>query len=126
MTGKITGFFREFILIFSVILIIIGLFVLIIGISAVLEGNPMNFLNLSSEILEWGLYFLIIGFIIFGTGIWYLYSFYKNRKFILGELETNKRSEIIKKHTELKNVVKHLPSKYRKMLKDKEEELSIK
>ena len=44
----------------------------------------------------------------------------------LEELRTNKRSEIIKMHAELKSVVKHLPSKYRKMLKDKEKELSIK
>jgi hypothetical protein len=126
MAGKIAGFFREFVLIFSIILIIIGLIVLIMGITGILEDNPMNLFNLSEEILQWGLYFLIIGFIIFGTGIWYLYSFYNNRKFIITELKTNKRSEIIKKHTELKNVVKHLPSKYNKMLKDKERELSIK
>jgi hypothetical protein len=126
MAGKIAGLFREFVLIFSIILAIVGIIILIIGVSSVLEDNPMNFLNLSSEILEWGLYFLIIGFIIFGTGIYYLYSFNKNRKFILDELKTNKRSELLKKHTELKNVVKHLPSKYRKMLKEKEQELSIK
>jgi hypothetical protein len=126
MAGKISGFFREFVLIFSIILIIIGIFVLVIGITGVIEGNPMNFLNLSPEILNWGLYFLILGFIVFGTGVWYLYSFNKNRKFILDELKTNKRSELLKMHTELKNVVKHLPSKYKKMLKDKEQELSIK
>jgi len=126
MAGKISGFFREFVLIFSIILIIIGIFVLLIGVTGIVEGNPMNFLNLSKEVLNWGLYFLILGFILFITGIWYLFSFYKNRKFILDELKTNKRSELLKKHTELKNVVKHLPSKYKKLLKDKEQELSIK
>ncbi len=125
MAGKITGFFREFVLLFSAILIILGVFILLIGITGVLEDNPMNFLNLTTEILKWGFYFLIIGFIVLGTGLWYLYSFFKNRKFLLDELKTNKRSELLKRHTELKNTVKHLPSKYRKMLKDKEEELSI-
>lgn len=126
MAGRITEFFREFVLIFSIILIILGLFVLLIGVTGILEDHPMNFLNLSDEILEWGFYFLVLGFIILGTGIWYLYSYFKNRRFLLEELKTNKRSELIKMHAELKNVVKHLPSKYRKMLKDKEQELSIK
>lgn len=126
MAGKISGFFREFVMIFSIILIIIGIFVLIIGLTGILEGNPMNFMNLSEEILNWGLYFLILGFLAFGTGVWYLYSFSKNRKFILDEIKTNKRSELLKKQTELRNVVKHLPSKYKKILSDKEQELSIK
>ncbi|UCF49882.1 MAG: hypothetical protein JSU91_09065 [Thermoplasmatales archaeon] len=125
MAGKITGFFREFVLIFSAILIILGFFILIIGITGVLEDHPMNFLNLTNEILKWGFYFLIIGLIVLGTGLWYLYSYFKNRKFLLDELKTNKRSELIKKHAELKNIVKHLPKKYQKLLKDKEEELSI-
>ena len=126
MAGKIAGFFREFVLVFSIILVIVGIFILLLGVTSVVEGNPMNFLNLSSDILEWGLYFLAIGFIVFIAGAWYLFSFYKNRKFLLEELRTNKRSELLKKHTEIKNVVKHLPSKYKKMLKDKEQELSIK
>jgi hypothetical protein len=126
MAGIITRFFREFVLFFSIILTIIGIVVLFIGVPGILEGHPMNFLNLSEEILEWGLYLLILGFIILITGLWYLYSYFHNRKFLLEELKTNKRSELIKKHAELKSTVKHLPSKYQKMLKDKEKELSIK
>ena len=49
----------------------------------------------------------------------------KPLKILLDELRTNKRSELLKKHSELKNIVKHLPKKYQKLLKDKEEELSI-
>jgi len=126
MAGKITGFFREFVLVFSVILTILGFFILIIGITGFLEYHPFNFLNLSDEIFEWSLYILIIAFILLATGLWYLYSYLKNRKFVLDELRTNKRSELIKKHAELKNKAKHLPSKYQKMLKEKEQELSIK
>lgn len=125
MAGRITEFFREFVIVFSSILVILGLIVLLIGITGILEDHPMNFLNLTEDIFEWGFYFLILGLIIFGTGLWYLYSFFKNRRFVLEELKTNKRSELIKMHAELKSVVKHLPSKYRKMLEDKEQELSI-
>lgn len=127
MAGKITNFFRELALPFSIILTVIGFIVLFIGIT----GNwakdiAENMFNFSDDILNWWLYFLIIGFIIFASGVWYLYNYIKNRKFILEELETNKRSELLKKHAELKNTVKHMPSKYRKMLKAKEEELNIK
>jgi type VI protein secretion system component VasK len=126
MAGRITNFFRELVFPFSIILTILGLIVLIIGIT----GNwaqdiAKDMFNFSDDILNWWLYFLIIGFIIFATGIWYLYSYLKNRKFILDELETNKRSELLKKHAELENTVKHMPSKYQKMLKAKEEELKI-
>jgi hypothetical protein len=126
MSGRITSFFRELILPFSIILTILGIIVLFIGIT----GNwaqdlAKDVFNFSDDILTWWLYFLIIGFIIFAAGVWYLYTYLKNRKFIMGELETNKRSELIKKHAELKNTVKHMPSKYQKMLKAKEEELKI-
>jgi hypothetical protein len=88
--------------------------------------HEFNIFYLSEEILEWSGYLLIIGFIILLTGIYYLYTYLKDRKFILEELETNKRSEILKKHIELKKAVKHMPSKYKKMLKEKEEEFKIK
>ena len=123
MAGKISGFFREFTLFFSIILTVIGLILFIIGITAIME---INFLNLSQDVLNWSLYILIIGFFVLIAGIWYLYSFFKNKKFILDELATNKRSELIKKHSELKLTVKKLPSKYQKMLKEKEEEFKIK
>jgi hypothetical protein len=123
MAGKITGFFIEFTLVFSLILTILGLILFIIGITSVME---MNILNLSPDILNWNIYFLIIGFFVLIAGIYYLFTFYKNRNFILEELATNKRSELIKKHTELKQTAKRLPSKYKRMLKEKEEEFKIK
>jgi len=102
MAGKISNFFRETQFVFSIILTIIGFIVLYIGIIPYL-----------------------IGFIAFIAGVWYLYSFLKNKKFVLDELKTNKRSELLKRHAELKSTVKYLPSKYQKMLKDKEKELKI-
>ena len=127
MAGKITNFFRETQLIFSLILTILGFIILFLGVTMLwFQDIPKNLLNLSNESLNWNVYLLIIGFIVFIAGVWYLYSYIKNRKFILEEIKTNKRSELLKKHTELHNIVKHMPSKFQKMLDDKEEELKIK
>lgn len=127
MGGKITGFLREYVLVFSIILTILGFFVIFIGASGIwFQDISKDVLNLTDDFLKWSPYLLIIGFIIFGIGLYYLYIYLKNRKFVLEELETNKRSELLKKHSELKEVIKHLPSKYKKMLKEKEDELRIK
>jgi len=126
MAGKITSFLREFKLIFSIILSILGFLILFIGIAVTwFWTNFEGLFSFMSEYQDWSSYLLILGFIVFGFGIWYLYSYSKDRKFILEEMETNKRSELIKKHNELKVAVKHMPSKYKKMLKDKEDELKI-
>jgi hypothetical protein len=127
MAGKITNFFRETQLFFSIILTILGIIILFLGVTGIwCQDFCRDVFNFSEELLSWSLYLLFAGFIVFLAGIWYLYTYLKNRKFILDEIETNKRSELIKKHLELKNAVKHMPSKYQKMLKEKEDELSIK
>lgn len=125
MSGKITNFFREFKLFFSIIAIIVGFMIFLIGLSGTLIESLKNIFGFFNDYWEWSIYLLILGFIVLAAGIWYLYSFLKDRKFILEELETNKRSELLKKHIELKTAVKHMPSKYRKMLKEKEDELKI-
>ena len=127
MAGKIKNFLREFQLIFSIVLTIIGIILLFfsaIGIwyQEILE-NMFKFPELFYDLCP---YLLAVGFIVFGTGVYYLYVFLKNRKFLMKEIETNKRSEFLKRHGELKTKVKHLPTKYQKMLKDKENELKIK
>jgi hypothetical protein len=127
MSGKITRFLREYVLVFSIILTIVGFIVLIIGAMGIWYPDlPKDMMGLSEELLEWSLYLLILGLMLFGVGVYYIYSFFTNRKFVLEELETNKRSEFIKKHAEVKTKAKHLPSKYQKMLKEKEKELKIK
>lgn len=128
MAGKIKDFLREFQLILSIILTIIGIFVFFMGViwHWFQEIELGFYTSLIHDLGGWNTYLLIVGFIILMFGAWYLYSFFKNRKFLLEEIETNKRSELLKKHAELKITVKHLPSKYQKMLKEKEEELKIK
>jgi len=126
MSGKITGFLREYVLLFSSILTILGIFLLFLGITGTwFQDIPESLFGFSEDILGWLFYLLILGFIVFVAGVYYLYLYLKNRKFILEELRTNKRSELKKRHVELKNTVKHMPSRYQKMLKEKEEELRL-
>jgi len=127
MSGKMTGFFREYIFGLSIVATIVGVIVLFIGVIGIwFEDVARNVLNLTGEIIIWGPYVLIIGLIVFGMGIYYLYGFIVKKKFVLEELQTNKRSELLKKHGELKESVRHLPSKYKEMVKEKEKELRIK
>ena len=127
MSGKITGFFREYVFGLSIVATIVGLIVLFIGILGMWFGDvAKDLLNLTDDAIAWGLYVLIIGLIVFGMGIYYLYGFIVKKKFVLEELQTNKRSELLKRHSELKEAVRHLPSKYKEMIKEKEKELRIK
>lgn len=107
---------------------IVGLFLLFMGVIFYwISGVELGFYtDIIKELGQWNAFLLIAGLIIFGIGLYYLYSYLTKRKFVLEELRTNKRSELLKKHKELKSTVKHLPSKYQKMVKDKEEELNIK
>ena len=127
MSGKITGFFREYVFGLSIIAIVVGLPILFIGILGIWFGDvAKDLLNLTDDAIAWGLYVLIIGLIVFGMGIYYLYGFIVKKKFVLEEIQTNKRSELLKRHSELKESARHLPSKYKEMVKEKEKELGIK
>lgn len=127
MKTKISGFLRENIFILSILTIIIGIIILLIGLLGLFFQEVIaNNISSIENILPWSPYILIIGIIIFGTGLYYLYMFISKKNFIIKEIETNKRSEFIKKHAELKNSVKYLPSKYKEILKQKEKELKIK
>jgi len=127
MSGKIIGFIREYVFGLSIIIMIIGLFVIFTGVLGIWFVDVANdLLNFPNGILEWCPYVLILGLLIFGVGLYYLYGFIKDRNFVLEEIETKKRSEFIKRHGDLKDSVRNLPSKYKEMLKEKEKELKIK
>jgi hypothetical protein len=131
MAGRIAGFLREYVFGLSIIVLIVGIILLLMGVIWYAFGESQDiqlgyYTDIIYELQNGNAYFIAIGLIVLGIGIYYIYSYYKNRKFVLEELETNKRSELLKKHGELKDVVKHLPSKYRRMLKAKEKELRIK
>ncbi len=127
MKEKIMGFFRENILILSIITMIVGIIILIIGAMGIwFKEQLINMIDFMDNLIPWCPYIFVIGLIIFGIGLYYLYMFFSKKNFVIKEIETNKRSEFIKKHAELKNSVKYLPSKYKEMVKLKEKELKIK
>jgi putative Mn2+ efflux pump MntP len=129
MSGRITGFLREYILGLSILTMIPGLVFIFIGVVYLFfikitepTNSLLHFINILDK---WNDYILVAGLIIFGIGVYYLYSYLNKRKFVLDELKTDKRSEILKKRNKLEATVKHLPSRYQRMLSEKEEEFNI-
>jgi membrane protein implicated in regulation of membrane protease activity len=129
MSGKIVGFLREYVLVLSILLLIPALLFIIMGVvflffisSVQPTTSPLHFIY---QIGIWNDYILVLGLILLGVSAYYLYSFFTKRKYVLDELNTDKRSEILKKRSKLESTVKQLPSKYQKMLSDKEEEFDI-
>jgi len=130
MAGRIVGFLREYVLGLSILIIIPGLLFIIMGVVYLFfidTIKPVSSLLhfIYNPVGIWNDYLLVAGLIIFGIGVYYLYSYFTKRKFVLDELKTDKRSEILKMRSKLESTVKHLPSKYQQMLSDKEEELNI-
>jgi amino acid transporter len=130
MSGRIIGFLREYILGLSILTIIPGVVFIFMGVVYVFFisiAEPTNSLLhfIKDPLGVWNDYILVAGLIIFGIGVYYLYSYLNKRKFVLDELKTDKRSEILKKRGKLEATVKHLPSKYQRMLSEKEEEFNI-
>ena len=124
MAGKITSFLREIKLGLSIVFLIIGLIVFILSMLYWFANDySFEFIN---EIGNWNAFLVPVGFILLLVGVYYLYAYLRDKKFIMSEIDTNKRSEFLKRHNELKNRVKHMPKKYQKMLIEKEEELKIK
>jgi hypothetical protein len=130
MSGRITGFLREYILGLSILTIIPGVVFIFMGVVYLFFisiAEPTNSLLhfIKDPLGVWNDYILVAGLIIFGIGVYYLYSYLNKRKFVLDELKTDKRSEILKKRSKLEATVKLLPSRYQKMLSEKEEEFNI-
>jgi membrane protein implicated in regulation of membrane protease activity len=130
MAGRIVGFLREYILLLSILIIIPGALFIFMGAIYLFDANiaaPTNsLLHIIYTIDIWNDYILVAGLILLGIGLYYLYSYFTKRKFVLDELKTDKRSEILKKRNKLETTVKHLPTKYQQMVSEKEEEFNIK
>ncbi len=127
MANIIGKIWKEYIFGLSIVMLVVGLIVLIFGILGMwFDDVLINNLAMNQDVLSWSLYILIIGLILTLAGVFYLYDFQKNKRFLLEEIETNKRSEFMKNHIELKNAARHLPSKYQEMVSKKEKELRVK
>lgn len=126
MANMLGRMWKEHVAEISIVLLIIGLVTLIFGILGMIwTENLIDMLGINEELLSWSLYILIVGFILTLAGAFYFYDFMRNKRFLLDELETNKRSEFMKNHAELKNAARHLPTKYQDMLAEKEDELRV-
>lgn len=130
MSGRITGFLREYVLGLSILIMIPAAIFIFMGVVYLFFieiaeplDSPLHFIK--DPLGIWNDYILIVGLIFLGIGVYYLYSYFTKRKFVLDELKTDKRSEFIKMRSKLESTVKHLPSKYHRMLTEKEEELNI-
>jgi hypothetical protein len=130
MSGRIIGFLREYVLVLSILILIPATVFIFMGVVYLFfikftdpVTSPLHFIKTPVGI--WNDYILVAGLIILGIGVYYLYSFFTKRKYVLDELKTDKRSEILKKRSKLESTVKQLPSKYQKMLTDKEDEFNI-
>jgi hypothetical protein len=127
MFEKLGRIVREYIFGLSILLMIIGVIVLIFGILGTWwKPFVTDTFRLSTDILVWSPYVLVLGLIVFGLGLWYLYSYINNKRIVAEGLKTNKRSEFVKSHTELKNAARRLPSRYLDQLKEKEKQFRIK
>ena len=126
MSGKIGNIIREYVFGLSILGTIVGLIVLIFGLAMTFNIDLLTSAIGLSKVLNWGLYVVIVGFIFLLAGIWYLYTFIKDKRFLMEEIQTNKRSEFMKRHGELQDAARRLPSKYRQMLSEKETSLKIK
>lgn len=130
MSGRITGFLREYVLGLSILIMIPAAIFIFMGVVYLFFieiaeplDSPLHFIK--DPLGIWNDYILIVGLIFLGIGVYYLYSFLTKRKFVLDELKTDKRSELIKMRSKLESTVKHLPSKYHRMLTEKKEEFNI-
>lgn len=130
MSGRIVRSLREYVLTLSILLIIPGIVFIFMGVVFLFFNSAAepadSLLHFISVLGVWNDYILIAGLIIFGIGVYYLYNYFTKRNFVLNELKTDKRSEILKMRSKLETTVKHLPSKYQRMLSEKEEEFNIK
>lgn len=127
MANMLVRIWKEYIMGISILLLIIGLVILIFGILGMwFDDFLINTFALNQDLLSWSLYLLLIGAVVALIGVYYLYDFLKNKRFLLEEIDTNKRSEFLKNHTKLRTAARHLPSKYQDMLSEKEKELRVK
>jgi hypothetical protein len=127
MLDRIIKTIREYVFGLSIIFIIIGAIVLIFGIIGTWWKQLFqDAMGLSEDVLIWSPYILILGVILFLIGVWYLYSYINNKRILTEGLQTNKRSEFVKNHTELKNAARRLPSRYLREFQEKEKQFRIK
>lgn len=125
---KIGKIFQEYIFAWSILIIVLGSIMLLIGVNGIWFSNVevMMFSTVIQSLDGYVAYVFAAGVVVALIGLWYLYDFLRKRKRLLEGLEIQKRSVFQKKHSEFEEISKKLPSKYKKMLEEKEKSLRIK
>jgi hypothetical protein len=127
MFEKIGKILRELTLGISILLVILGVIVLMLGVLGTWWNQILiDVSGISEELLVWSPYVMILGLIVLAFGIWYLYSYFNNKRIVTEGLQTNKRSEFMKKHAEIKKAARRLPSRFLQQLEEKEKQFRMK
>lgn len=111
----------------SLLLAVLGLVFTISGVVWIfLRESKLGLLSKLAEFFgNWNYYLIIIGVVILFAGVWYAYDYISKKKFLLEEIKTDRKSELVKTKAKLEKIAKTLPRKYEKMLIEKEEELGL-
>lgn len=113
-------------MLFSLLGLILGILATSMGALWILLPDTATTIELLNQIGDWNYWILLGGIIVLFAGIYYLYSYIKNKTFLQEEITAERRSEFIKKHKELKAAARNLPCKYQDMLKEAEERFNYK
>lgn len=89
------------------------------------ETNLSLISDLSRFFGDWNYYLIVVGIVLLFVGGWYSYDYIKKKRYLLEEIKTDRKSEFVKKKAELEAIVKSLPKKYERMLREKEEKLGL-
>ncbi|RLF57592.1 MAG: hypothetical protein DRN25_06270 [Thermoplasmata archaeon] len=89
------------------------------------ETNLSLISDLSRFFGDWNYYLIVVGIVLLFVGGWYSYDYIKKKRYLLEEIKTDRKSEFVKKKAELEGIVKSLPKKYERMLREKEEKLGL-
>ena len=118
---------REIRLPASLLIFVIGLVFLISSVVWLFfrETNLSLISNLSRFFGYWNYYLIVVGIVLLFVGGWYSYDYIKKKRYLLEEIKTERKSEFVKKKAELEAIVKKLPKKYERMLREKEEKLGL-
>ena len=118
---------REIRLPASLLIFVIGLVFLISSVVWLFfrETNLSLISNLSRFFGYWNYYLIVVGIVLLFVGGWYSYDYIKKKRYLLEEIKTERKSEFVKKRAELEAIVKKLPKKYERMLREKEEKLGL-
>jgi uncharacterized membrane protein len=108
--------------------IIVGIPAVIVSVFALLysEGDT-GMTEWGHDLIgNWGFWVIILGLILFITGIYYLAMFYKQLKEFKGLMKTDSKALFIKNQDRIEELAWRLHPKYEKLVAEKKQKLKVK